>query len=83
MADLFAFLAASTLVILIPGPDTLVVLRGVLFHGRRSAALTAAGVLTGLSIWMAAAALGVTALSARAATTATSCCAWSGPGTSC
>lgn len=62
MADLIAFLAASTLVILIPGPDTLVVLRGVLFHGRRSAALTAAGVLTGLSVWVSAAALGVTAL---------------------
>jgi threonine/homoserine/homoserine lactone efflux protein len=62
MANLLAFLAASTLVILIPGPDTLVVLRGVLVHGRRSAALTAAGVLTGLSIWVSAAALGVTAL---------------------
>jgi len=62
MADLLAFLAASTLVILIPGPDTLVVLRGILLRGRRSAARTAAGVLTGLSIWVAAAALGVTAL---------------------
>lgn len=62
MADLLAFLAASTLVILIPGPDTLVVLRGILVHGRRSALLTAVGVLTGLSIWVAAAALGVTAL---------------------
>jgi threonine/homoserine/homoserine lactone efflux protein len=62
MADLLAFVAASTLVILIPGPDTLVVLRGVLVHGRRSATLTAAGVLTGLSVWVCAAALGVTAL---------------------
>jgi threonine/homoserine/homoserine lactone efflux protein len=62
MAYLPAFLAASTLVILIPGPDTLIVLRGILAHGRRSAVLTAVGVLTGLSIWVAAAALGVTAL---------------------
>jgi threonine/homoserine/homoserine lactone efflux protein len=62
MGELLAFMAASTLVILIPGPDTLVVLRGALIHGRRSAALTAAGVLTGLSIWVSAAALGVTAL---------------------
>jgi threonine/homoserine/homoserine lactone efflux protein len=62
MSDLVAFLAASTLVILIPGPDTLVVLRGALLHGRRSAARTAAGVLTGLSVWVTAAALGVTAL---------------------
>jgi threonine/homoserine/homoserine lactone efflux protein len=62
MSEVIAFLAASTLVILIPGPDTLVVLRGALLHGRRSAALTAAGVLTGLSVWVSAAALGVTAL---------------------
>jgi threonine/homoserine/homoserine lactone efflux protein len=61
-ADFIAFLGASVLIILIPGPDTLVVLRNVLMHGRRSAAMTAAGVLTGLTVWAAAAALGVTAL---------------------
>ena len=62
LADLIAFIGASVLVILIPGPDTLVVLRNIVLHGRRAAALTAAGVLTGLTLWALAASLGVTAL---------------------
>ncbi len=56
------FAAASVIVVLFPGPDTLVVLRNLLRGGRRAAARTAAGVLCGLSIWVAAAALGVSAL---------------------
>jgi threonine/homoserine/homoserine lactone efflux protein len=62
LAALLAFAGAATLVILIPGPDTLVVLRGIVMHGRRNAALTVLGVLTGLSVWVTAAAFGVTAL---------------------
>jgi threonine/homoserine/homoserine lactone efflux protein len=53
---------AAGLVVLIPGPDTLVVLRGMLKHGRRDAAMTALGVLTGLTLWVAAAAVGLTAV---------------------
>ncbi len=60
--NLVAFSLAAALIVLIPGPDTLVVLRGVLLHGRRQAALTALGVLTGLLVWMTAAALGLTAV---------------------
>jgi threonine/homoserine/homoserine lactone efflux protein len=56
------FLLASVLVILIPGPDTLVVLRNALVAGKRTAARTAMGVLTGLSVWVAAAGLGLTAI---------------------
>lgn len=56
------FALAGALVVLIPGPDTMVVLRSVLLHGRRPAAMTALGVLTGLAVWMTAAALGLTAL---------------------
>jgi threonine/homoserine/homoserine lactone efflux protein len=56
------FFVASTLVILIPGPDTLVVLRNAVVAGKRTAARTALGVLTGLSVWVIAAALGVTAI---------------------
>jgi threonine/homoserine/homoserine lactone efflux protein len=62
LARFLPFLVASVLVILIPGPDTLVVLRAALLAGKRTAARTAAGVLTGLSIWVMAAALGVTAI---------------------
>jgi threonine/homoserine/homoserine lactone efflux protein len=56
------FAGAAALVILIPGPDTLVVLRGIIRYGRRDAAATAAGVLTGLTMWVTAAAVGLTAL---------------------
>lgn len=56
------FAGAAALVILIPGPDTLVVVRGMIRFGRRDAAMTAAGVLTGLTLWVTAAAVGLTAL---------------------
>ena len=62
LARFLPFLVASVLVILIPGPDTLVVLRNALVAGRRTAARTALGVLTGLSVWVTAAGFGVTAI---------------------
>lgn len=62
ITDFLTFSAAAALIVLIPGPDTLVVLRSVVLRGRRQAALTAAGVLCGLLVWMAAAALGLTAV---------------------
>jgi threonine/homoserine/homoserine lactone efflux protein len=60
--SLLTFSIAGALVVLIPGPDTLVVLRSVALHGRTTATRTAAGVICGLSVWVAAAALGLTAL---------------------
>jgi len=59
---LVTFTFAATLIVLLPGPDTLVVLRNLLRHGRRRAALTVAGVLCGLAVWVCAAALGLSAL---------------------
>jgi threonine/homoserine/homoserine lactone efflux protein len=59
---LVAFAAASALIVLLPGPDTLVVLRELLRDGRPRAAQTVAGVLCGLAVWVAAAALGLSAL---------------------
>jgi threonine/homoserine/homoserine lactone efflux protein len=57
-----AFVGAASLVILLPGPDTLVVLRSLLRQGPGVARRTALGVLTGLSIWAAGAVLGLSAL---------------------
>jgi RhtB (resistance to homoserine/threonine) family protein len=62
LSSLLTFALAGALVVLIPGPDTLVVLRSVVVSGRREAARTSLGVLTGLLVWMLAAALGLTAL---------------------
>ena len=56
------FALAAALIVLLPGPDTLVVLRNLVRGGRRRAALTVAGVLCGLSVWVMAAALGMSAL---------------------
>lgn len=62
LSSLLAFSLAAALIVLLPGPDSLVVLRAVVRHGRARAALTAAGVLCGLLVWVGAAALGLSAL---------------------
>ena len=57
-----SFALAATLIVLLPGPDTMVVVRGLVRGGRSQGARTAAGVLTGLAVWVGAAALGLSAL---------------------
>jgi threonine/homoserine/homoserine lactone efflux protein len=47
---------------LTPGLDSALVLRSALTRGRRDAAATGAGIVTGLFVWGAAAAVGVSAL---------------------
>jgi threonine/homoserine/homoserine lactone efflux protein len=59
---LLAFSGAAFLIVLLPGPDTLVVLRSLVRHGRGNAVRTVAGVLTGLAVWVSGAALGLSAL---------------------
>jgi len=56
------FTLAAVVIVLLPGPDTLVVVRSLVRHGRLRAVLTVGGVLTGLAVWVAAAALGLSAL---------------------
>src|SRR5882762_4803068 len=57
-----AFSLAAALIVLLPGPDTLVVLRELLRDGRGRAVQTVVGVLCGLAVWVLAAALGLSAL---------------------
>ena len=57
-----AFTAAAALLVIAPGPDTLLVLRNTIRRGRRAGFATAAGTITGLLVWGAAAALGLAAL---------------------
>jgi threonine/homoserine/homoserine lactone efflux protein len=59
---LVSFTLASVLIVLLPGPDSLVVVRGLVRGGRRGGATTAAGVLCGLVVWVGAASLGLSAL---------------------
>jgi RhtB (resistance to homoserine/threonine) family protein len=59
---LWAFVGIAALVIVAPGPDTVLVTKNALIHGRRAALGTSLGVNTGLLIWTVAAALGVAAV---------------------
>jgi RhtB (resistance to homoserine/threonine) family protein len=58
-AHLLVFVGVAAIVILVPGPDTAVVTKNVLLHGRRTALGTSLGVSAGLSVWTLAAAVGV------------------------
>ena len=62
LVALLSFTVASVLIVLLPGPDSLVVVRGLVRGGRRGGVLTSAGVLCGLLVWVTATALGVSAL---------------------
>jgi threonine/homoserine/homoserine lactone efflux protein len=59
---LLGFALASTLLILAPGPDSMLVMRNTMRGGRRSGWVTACGTLSGLTVWAVAAALGLSAL---------------------
>jgi threonine/homoserine/homoserine lactone efflux protein len=59
---LVGFALAATLLILAPGPDTILVMRNCLRGGRRVGLCTAGGTLTGLLIWALAATLGLSSL---------------------
>jgi threonine/homoserine/homoserine lactone efflux protein len=62
LVALATFSVAAALIVVLPGPDTLVVLRVLIRDGRARAARAVGGVLCGLAIWVTAAALGVSAL---------------------
>jgi threonine/homoserine/homoserine lactone efflux protein len=62
MDVLLAYLGVALLVIVTPGPDTAVTIRGTLLGGRRAGVMTASGVVTGQACWTLAASAGVTAL---------------------
>jgi RhtB (resistance to homoserine/threonine) family protein len=59
---LWLFLGIAAVVIVVPGPDTALVTKNAVLHGRRAALGTALGVNAGLSVWTLAAALGVASL---------------------
>lgn len=58
-AHLLVFIGVAAIVIVVPGPDTAVVTKNLLVHGRRAAFGTSLGVSAGLSVWTLAAAVGV------------------------
>ncbi len=62
MLSLLAFIAAAAVIVLLPGPDTLVVLRSLMRGGRSGALQTSLGICASQCVWVAATVLGLTAL---------------------
>ena len=62
MGVVVTFVPAAALLVIAPGPDTLLVLRNSARGGLKAGLSTAAGTVTGLLVWAAAAALGLAAL---------------------
>jgi threonine/homoserine/homoserine lactone efflux protein len=60
--NLTAFLAVSIVLIVVPGPDTALVVRNILRGGRGSGIATSVGVATGVLVWTVAASVGLAAL---------------------
>jgi threonine/homoserine/homoserine lactone efflux protein len=59
---LLGFAVAATLLILAPGPDSMLVMRNTLKGGSRVGVCTAAGTVTGLLGWALAATMGLSEL---------------------
>ena len=60
--QLLAFAGVSLLLAITPGPDMAVVTKNALAHGRRGVVLTTSGIALALVIWVAATAVGLSAL---------------------
>jgi threonine/homoserine/homoserine lactone efflux protein len=58
-AHLWLFLGIAAVVIVVPGPDTALVTKNAVLHGRPAALGTALGVNAGLAVWTLASAFGV------------------------
>jgi threonine/homoserine/homoserine lactone efflux protein len=56
------FLLVAVVLIVAPGQDTALTIRNTLAHGRRGGVLTAVGVATGQTVWVAAASVGLAAV---------------------
>jgi threonine/homoserine/homoserine lactone efflux protein len=62
MSEFIAFLGVAVLVIITPGPDTAMTIRGTLLGGRVGGVMTAFGVISGQACWTVAASAGIAAL---------------------
>jgi threonine/homoserine/homoserine lactone efflux protein len=62
LVSVATFTVAAILIVLLPGPDTLVVVRNLVRGGRSTAIRTVLGVLSGLAVWVVTAALGLSAV---------------------
>src|SRR5689334_20509698 len=61
-AHVWSFLPVAALLIVVPGPDTALVTKNAVLHGRSAALGTSLGVTMGLVVWTVATALGLAAI---------------------
>jgi RhtB (resistance to homoserine/threonine) family protein len=61
-AHVWSFLPVAALLIVVPGPDTALVTKNAVLHGRSAALGTSLGVTMGLVVWTVATALGLAAV---------------------
>jgi threonine/homoserine/homoserine lactone efflux protein len=62
IAQLLSFAALAAVLVAVPGPAVLLVMKSVIVHGRRQALLTALGVYGGDLVWVVSSAVGLTAV---------------------
>jgi threonine/homoserine/homoserine lactone efflux protein len=62
LVALGSFTLAAALLVLLPGPDTVVILRSIVRGGRARGVATVLGIQTGLLLWITGAVLGLAAL---------------------
>ena len=66
-ARLVAFIGISAALIVVPGPDMVLIAKNVVMRGRRAGFMTAAGTMTGILVHAMAAVLGLSAIVATSA----------------
>jgi threonine/homoserine/homoserine lactone efflux protein len=62
LTSVLAFAGAAALLVVLPGPDSVLVLRAGVLGGRARAARAGAGIVCGLLVWVGAATVGLAAL---------------------
>lgn len=67
-ANIPAFLGVAAFILVTPGPDTALVTKNALIHGRSAGLATSVGVASGLLVWTIASALGIAAVLHASAT---------------
>ena len=67
-ARMVAFIGISAALIMVPGPDMVLIAKNTIVHGRRAGVTTAAGTLVGVLVHAVAAVLGLSAIVATSAT---------------
>jgi threonine/homoserine/homoserine lactone efflux protein len=62
LSHLIAFAALAAVLVAIPGPAVILVVKNAALYGRRTAMLTGVGVFSGDLVWITASVTGLTAL---------------------